>query len=71
MIKNTKVWKLSVVLWCVVLVASIEGIYLWFKKYLTTGEADWLPIILFVCSSFSAVMWMILYRREKKKGAEK
>jgi hypothetical protein len=49
----------------------VVGIALWLKKYLTTGEADWLPIFLFVCASFSAVIWMILYRREKKKGAEK
>ena len=71
MIKNAKVWKLSVVLWSVVLVASIEGVYLWFKKYLTTGDANWFTIFIFVCAACSAVIWMIVYRREKKKDAEK
>ena len=65
--KNEKVWKLNIVLWSIALVASVVGIALWLKKYFTEGEADWLPIFLFVCSSFSAVIWMIVYRREKKK----
>lgn len=65
---NAKVWKLSVVLWSIALVASVVGIALWLKKYFTTGEAEWGPIFLFVCASFSAVMWMIIYRREKNKG---
>lgn len=65
--KNEKVWKLSVVLWSIALVVSVVGIALWLKRYFTTGEADWLPIFLFVCASLSAVMWMIVYRREKNK----
>lgn len=69
--KNEKVWKLNIVLWSIALVASVMGIALWLKKYFTTGDVEGLPIFLFVCSFCSAVIWMIVYRREKKKDAEK
>ncbi|MBQ3196882.1 MAG: hypothetical protein IJB63_02030 [Alistipes sp.] len=65
--KNEKMWKANMVLWSVVLVASIVGISVWGKKYFTTGEVEGLPIFFFLCSLFSAVIWMIVYRREKKK----
>ena len=65
--KREKVWKLNMVLWSITLVASIVGVGLWVRKYLTMGEADWVPIFFFVCASFSAVVWMIVYRREKRK----
>ena len=65
--KKEKVWKLNIVLWSIVLVASVVGIALWLKKYFTTGDVEGLPIFLFVCSSCSAVIWMIVYRRERRK----
>ena len=65
--KREKVWKVNMVLWSITLVVSVVGIGLWVREYLTMGEADWLPIFFFLCSSFSAVVWMIVYRREKRK----
>lgn len=65
--KREKVWKVNMVLWSITLVASMVGIALWLKKYFTTGDVEGLPIFLFICSSFSAVIWMIVYRREKRK----
>lgn len=65
--KREKVWKVNMVLWSITLVVSAVGIGLWVKEYLTMGEADWAPIFFFVCASFSAVVWMIVYRREKRK----
>ena len=65
--KREKVWKVNMVLWSITLVASMVGIALWLKKYFTTGDVEGLPIFLFICSSFSAVVWMIVYRREKRK----
>ncbi len=66
--KKERVWKLNLVLWSIALVASIVGIGLWLHKYFTTGETEWLPIFLFLCCSFSSIMWIVIYRREKKKG---
>ena len=69
--KKEKVWKLNMVLWSITLVVAVVDVVLWLREYLTTGDADWFTIFFFVCAAFGAEMWMIIYRREKKKDAEK
>ena len=69
--EKERIWKLNMVLWSIVLIVSIVGIALWVNKFLAMGEGDWLPIFLFICSGFSSVMWIVLYRKEKKKGTKK
>ena len=68
--KNEKVWKLNMVLWCITFVVSLAGAIIWFYKYFTTGARDWFTIFFFVCAAFSAVMWLLLYRREKRKDKD-